>query len=730
MRAHTEPVQRRSAVERAKRHARFTPLTRRSWATIMLPKYVGRATLANIQVGGDGVMNTARRPGPRWLQTLARYFSLGLGEENEVALFWVSDTGNLDLYDEEARAGVWAARLEFLARPAHRIAIYARTRPFPVEEIVRAAGPVGNEAAEWAAQLVQRRLLLAVPAANKAVLARRITALIGVSEDQPGVLARAGLYARQLTEVEVDDLGTESWGVDFSPAFGISPRSLEVQTGDDDPPPIGYVPDQPKPGNPGVRRHRTYAITGTTNRVYVGYLQPLTGRQLLGDLSIHATPIADSWAEMVLGVKRMWWARMPFGRDGYKDAHAQAGRTLGMIRRRESTVLNVGMYLTVSETQVPAAEEALVETVGRGNFFAPVLEQLPARMATEPTGRDPIKKTHWTDSQTVAAAWPGSGGIWVPGCTLVGESVRSKEPVGLNLWWAGDDAPIFFTAGRSGSGKTNLQMGLVGRSMEPHPDHWLAVHPPQVVVSYVKPWDEWAAFCKRFGGVHYAPTDATWESLLRDAPMDAPIVAWNMRGISVERRGEFLDALEPWVAEHQLRYKRNRQPMPPIMYVIGEAWAMKPGHLQQLALQDARALRMGLVVDTQFIDALMASAARDVVRSCSSFALMRLRKSERHDLGEVFDVGPVGMNFLAQIAQPNSLTGGIASIKGQCIFEAHGLRTTMLVRRFGFEAALLDQTNPLLASYDEELDAQPLDNAQTVAHDDPSLQLAAGRGWR
>jgi hypothetical protein len=724
-RKHPQPLQRRIAVERAKRFARFTPLARRGWATILLPKHVGRSKLANVEVGEDGVMDTSGKGRlPRWLRWTA---ALSLAKEPYTQLMWISDTGNLDLYDPEARAGVWGERLELLARPDHRMSFYFRVRPFPVDELVRASGPVGADVLEWAKTLVRRRLILAVSAGRRRILARRMVTLLGVGDDEGGKLSRAGLYGQPLTEEEVDDLCSEAWGVDFSPALSLTPRSLEVQTGDSDPLPIGYSPDQPEPSNPGVRRHRTYAITGTPSRVFVGWLQPLTGRRLQIDLGLHVTPIHDSWAEMVLGLKRAWWGGLPFGRDKYADPHAQAGRTLNLMRRRETSVLKVGMYLTVAETQAPVAEEALKETVGKRNYLTPAFEPLAARMATEPTGRDPLNKTWWTDSQTIAAAWPGSGGIWVPGCTLIGESVRSNEPVGMNLWWGGDEAPILFLAGRSGSGKTNLTMGLCGRNLEPHPDHWLAAHPPQLVVSYVKPWDEWAAFCKRYGGKHYSPTDSTWEGCLRDAPMDAPVVAWNMRGISAENRPTFLNELEPWVAEHQLRYRRARKPMPPFMYAIGEAWAMSPGHLQQLALQDARALRMGLLVDTQYIDAMMKSDARDIVRSCSGFALMRLRTSEREDLGKVFDIGPEGMHFLAQIAQINSLTGGIAAIKGQCIFEAHGLRTTMRVKRFGFEVGLLNQTDPMLASYDEVLDA--VDVQPEVTDNEPSL-ITAGKGVR
>ena len=82
----------------------------------------------------------------RWLLAIAQ------GQETLVQLLWVSDTGSLDLLDPEAREGVWAARQELLARPDHRLSLYLRVRPFPLDDVVRAAGPVGeaSELREWA----------------------------------------------------------------------------------------------------------------------------------------------------------------------------------------------------------------------------------------------------------------------------------------------------------------------------------------------------------------------------------------------------------------------------------------------------------------------------------------------------------------------------------------------------------------------------------------------------
>jgi len=691
--------------------------------TILLSRDQGRTRLANVTVDDDGVIDAsagARANPPvrfvRWLFALAR------GQEWLVRLVWVSDTGSLDLLDPEAREGVWAARDELLRRPDHRLAIYLRTRPFPVRELLLAAGEVGaaadaaqdGRASErqeallgggedilaWAATQVQRRVLLAVPAARRTILNRRLLDLLGVG-DQGGKLSRAGLAGRVLDRDEVLTLLADAWGPDLSPAVAISPNRIEVETGGQDPAPLGDAPEQPAAGNPGVRRHRTYVVRGLLDRIYVGWTEALTGRNIHGDVVMHVEPISDSWAEAVLGLKAVWWRGLSLGAEKYALAATQALRTLNLIRRRRSAAIRFGMYATVAETQAPAAELALKEMVGKDNFSVPTYEQLQARIATEPTGRDPLDQKFWTDSQVAAMAWPGTGGIWVPGCTLIGESIRSHEPVGCNLWWEGDEAPIMFVAGRSGSGKTNGQQLFVGRHIRPHPEHWLAQHPPRVVVAYVKPWHEWWAFCKHYGGHHYALTTESWRQALAEAPLDSPVVAFNMRGIRIEQRGEFLDALERWVTRHQ----RGRRKKYPLIYVVGEAWAMKPGHLQQLALQDARALQIGLIVDTQFVDHLLRSDARDVIRTCGSFALMRLRKGERAILQEMFDIGEEGMKFLAQIAQPNTLSGGIAAVKGRCIFEAHGLRTQMQFRRFGFEAALLDQTNPRLLS-DDYLDAE------------------------
>lgn len=730
----TEPVVShvsKRIIDRVERAARLSPLARRGWFTIMLPRDIGRMLMANITVDEDGVLDTSGIVGPRWLRWA---ISRARAREHLVALLWLSDTGNLDLYDPEAREGVWAARQELFARPDHRMSLYLRVRPFPIAEIVRAAGPVGAEAAEWAKTLVQRRLLMAVPAARRSILEHRLMGLLGVSDDQPGRLGNAGMFGVRLGEEDVDDLGTDSWGVLFRPSLAISPRGLEVETGENDPDPIGMAPDQPEAGNPGVRRYRTYALTGLPSRLRVGWTEPLTGRRILCDLAIHLTPVADSWAEIVLGLKGAWWGGMTLGRAKYAQAAAQAARTLALVRRRESKVLSVGIYATVAETQTPTAELALVEMVGRENFMAPMFDQLAARVATEPTGRDPLGQTWWTDSQTIAAATMGGGGIWVPGCTLVGEAPRSNEPVGGNLWWEGDETSLLFVAGRSGSGKTNAEQAFAGRHLEPHPDHWLAKYPPPVIVAYMKPFDEWAGFCKRFNGKHYS-LGPNWREVLGPkfcmAPMDAPVVAFNMSGIPLPQRGEFLEELEPWVIAHQARYRFRR----PLLYIIGEAWAMKPGHLQQFALQ-VRALRIGLIVDTQYIDHLLSTEARDVVRSASMFLLMRLRTGERKVLEEMLDIGDAGMKFLAQIARPNTLTGGSAVVKGKGIFEAHGLRTTLQVKRFGFEIPLLNQTSPTLRDddLDEELDAlsldESLDTESVLLHSGNGKQLAAGGRWK
>jgi hypothetical protein len=392
----------------------------------------------------------------------------------------------------------------------------------------------------------------------------------------------------------------------------------------------------------------------------------------------------------------VWWRGLSMGAEKYALAQVQALRTVNMIRRRRSSALRVGVYATVAESQTPAAELALKEMVGRENFRVPALEQLEARMATEPTARDPLNQRFWTDSQTVAAAWPGTGGIWVEGCVLVGESTRSNEPVGWNPWWIGDETSVGVILGRSGSGKTNLEQALAGRMIQPHPDHWLAKRPPPVIVAYLKPYDEWEAFCRQFHGRHYRLTAENWRWALGDAPMDASVVAFNIVDLPDVEQVLFMTDLEHWVEAHQKPHRFKY----PLLYIIGEAWAWAQDpqmakHLQKYALQ-VRTLGIGLVVDTQRVRHLLETVAGDLLESASMFCLMRLKTSERAYLQDQVDIGDEGMRFLAQIAQPNTLAGGIAVVKGRGVIEAHGLRTTLQVRRFGFEAPLLDQTNPRL----------------------------------
>jgi hypothetical protein len=138
--------------------------------TFILNREEGRKRLANVSVDDDGVIDTTtgKKTG-RLMRFIHWLFAIAMGQEPLVRLVWVSDTGSLDLLDPSAREGVWAARQELLARPDHRLALYLRVRPFPVRDIVVAAGPTGiaedPELLEWAKGLVQRRLLMAVPAA-------------------------------------------------------------------------------------------------------------------------------------------------------------------------------------------------------------------------------------------------------------------------------------------------------------------------------------------------------------------------------------------------------------------------------------------------------------------------------------------------------------------------------------------------------------------------------------
>jgi hypothetical protein len=125
-------------------------------------------------------------------------------------------------------------------------------------------------------------------------------------------------------------------------------------------------------------------------------------------------------------------------------------------------------------------------------------------------------------------------------------------------------------------------------------------------------------------------------------------------------------------------------------------------HLQQMALQ-VRTLGITLLVDSQFADHLYRSeAARDVIRGASMWMLLRLNKSERRDLSDLLDISPIGMNFLAQVAQPQTLSGGRAKVRGRGLMHAHGLTTTVQVLRLGYLQRLLDETNPRLRARKEK----------------------------
>jgi len=685
---------------------------------VLLPPRLGQVFHADLEVDADGVLDTSGVLGPRWLRWL---LAASRGREPLVALLRLSESGSLDLLDPEDRVGVWADRLALLRDPGHSLSLYIQMRPFPPELLAQAAGPVADEACELAEGLVRRQLLMAVPAGTHRVLHRRLRALLG-SEAQPGLLAQAALAGERLGHAEVEALLDDAYGPRGadgrrSPSLTLSPRRFLIETGTDDPPPL--TEDGPAPAPHGVRSYRTLVATDLPSRLAVGWTWPVTGGRVLADVAIHLRIVPHWYADAWLQFKASWWNGLKLGARRYARAAAQAERTLDLLRHRETSVWDAGVYVSVAETQGPDAEQAMETMLGRRNFSVPLLFQREGRQATEPFGRDPLGMRFWTDSHTIAAAWPSAGGIWVPGCTLLGVCARSPEPVGWNPWWEGDETSVGCILGRTGSGKTNTEMALVGRMLRPHPDHVLARRPPPAVVAYYKPYDEWAPFCQRFGGEHYRVLDGTWREVLDAAPIGTlPIVAFNLTRLSRGAQTDFLRQLSDQVMEFQERKEFTEW----LLYVVGEAWLMAKTeagaeHLQQMALQ-VRTLGIGLLVDSQYPDHMTRSDARDVIRSASMVTLMRLNVSERRELGELLGLSPTAARWLAQIAQPQTLEGGQATVKGLGLIRAHGLLTTVQVTRLGFERELLDQTNPRLRKRGDQTNGH---------HPDAAAARAAGR---
>src|SRR5207302_5426644 len=195
--------------------------------------------------------------------------------------------GSLDLLDPEDRAGVWMDRLALLRDLGHSISLYVRVRPFDPHALAVAAGPVWAEAEDLAEDLVQRSMLLVVPSSTTRVMERRLRALLG-TDAQDGLLALSGLDARVLSRQDKNQLLSEAYGVPFArdglrkPAIELSPGRFRIETGTDDPPPIG---DMAVAASKGMRSYRTLVATGLPDRLAVGWTWPATGGQVLADVA-------------------------------------------------------------------------------------------------------------------------------------------------------------------------------------------------------------------------------------------------------------------------------------------------------------------------------------------------------------------------------------------------------------------------------------------------------------
>jgi hypothetical protein len=375
-----------------------------------------------------------------------------------------------------------------------------------------------------------------------------------------------------------------------------------------------------------------------------------------------------------------------------------------LLAEHASTTIQCGIYASVPETQAPDLKAALDDMLGRDNAYIPTLRQQQGRASTEPWGRDALGLHFATDSQTIAMMGPPDGAVVVPDGLFFALSMNFPMPLMYDPWFLHDDAPVALFIGKSGSGKTTAQMILLASILEPHPEHVLALEGPvPVVVIYFKPLDEWEAFVNRFHGTHIhvgSEDGISFEAALEAAATNigsSPIVAINLNDLADDEQERFTRTLTARIMSYQRYQGENFRKR--FALLIGEMRVLTRTHkgaveIGKLANQ-ARALRIWLCGDTQFVDHLLNSPADDVRRNAGMVLLFKLDEGERDIVKAKFGMADTAFEQLVALSNPNTLAGSVP-IRGVFIGRIHGVWVHGKVERLGELARLGDQTNPAL----------------------------------
>jgi hypothetical protein len=697
----------------------------RSRWTAFLPPEIGKAIHANVAIGSRGIVDVGG-PLVRLPQGMRSAAIQALGKERFRALIELSTMGDVSLLSPQAKRGLWTLRLNLFGDLRWPLSLHMMTRPFPPHELEIASGPVWREAGLLARRLVRRRLILALHGGTVDVVRSRLTELCGT--DRAGKLRSAGLGYKVLGSTEIEALADDAFGKRRAPALSVAPYSFEVRTGTDDPDPI--MADTRLARVRGTRTWVTFAAKRLPkHKLSVGWLRTLTNGRVEGDVVLHLTPV-DRWqSQLWTKLKASWWQQVPWGKQDFAGMARQALRHMALLDERATTTIRVGLYASTPETHAEDMALALDDMLGRDNYTRPILRQQQGRQSTEPFGRDTLNMRFETDSQTVAMAGPPSGGVMVPGGIFFATAAETPEPICWNPWYRSDKAPVACIFGATGSGKTNAEMVILASILEPHPEHELAQQRVPVVVLYFKPLDEWAAFCARFDGVHLHPEQHDWEQVLEAAPIgEVPIVAINLNDLDETTQTTFTRRFSERVMHYQRTQGENFRRR--FVYVVGEAWVLArtregAAQLQGMALR-VRSLRICLILDTQYIDHLLNSAAADVLRSSSMWLLMQLDEGERDLVKKRLALSDAAFDFLVMLEQPNTLDGETA-VRGSFLGMVHGLRVKGYVERLGELARLGNQTDPAAREDNPNtFRRRPLANGHGTREDVTGAQLVAG----
>jgi hypothetical protein len=357
----------------------------------------------------------------------------------------------------------------------------------------------------------------------------------------------------------------------------------------------------------------------------LGWLSALTAGDVPTDVALHASPVLSRRAAVARIDHRLrWWkAASIVSEDSvFADAVADGERVktaLGDQDRLWDVSLYVSAPLELAEDTESALTESMADWRPATSCQATVLHD------TLPFGDDHAgQHMHELDTPSVAVTAPlSSGGLWMRGGVLVGNSGNAPEPIVFNPFDPSLGNWSAAVLGMQGAGKSLLVKMVARRLVLAQPTHWLYGSGLEVFAIDAKPEGEYRSLIESLPGGVYEPLPEGRIELTGHT-------GYNLAHIPLRDRGrllrEFADAVRRR-AEGEGKRKKPR------ILIVDEAWMLANHDDGAEFLEEFGRLSRSAYISTWFLsqqarDFLKSPTAQSVVMNAGTRILLRQSDEE------------------------------------------------------------------------------------------------------